>query len=405
VKKLLSVLLVLSLTLSLSLFSCEKKSDNNKNDDSKEEPTRELTAEEKAIMDEVISIMEDDTYDTNSVIDWFCGDFMVDGIQSQTMDINRIYKIGDVLAVEKTNGETTYQTVRNSKLYTINRTNDGTKLNLENTQDYPYDYPLGIFTAFGIDMSAVYVSDEATDKEPKVSYDSLEVSKDKKSVTFTKEYLDDLAKYVCSSLDAKEKEMNKFLKNMTASGEFTLKDQTAKINIEGNIKSVGDIKIEMCLTFKDSRPSYSASSISLTTESEGVPVTTTVEQELDHFVFNTDYTALIGFDANVTTTTESEATQNGVVLKYTNSVKNTYKFFSGPRANLDIEIVATQLVSAGGQTQASTSDITLSYNSSSCWYKIRANKEYISGLNALSASFGTPQNVTIPEDIYTVLPK
>lgn len=410
-KKFLSVLLVFSLLLSSALFSCENKPDNDKDDeDEKEkEPVRELTEEEKAIMDEVIFLMEDDTYDTDELISKFFGDFYVDSFDSgnnQDDNLSKIYKIGDVLAVEsKLAPETNYQTIVNSKLCTVNRTNDGAKLHLSNTEEYPYGYPLSIFTAFGVDMSSVYSTEESDEEEPKVTYDSLTVSKDKKSVTFSDGYLKEVAKFICTAFEPTEKELNKFLDEMSASGVFTLDDQTAKFSFEGVMGDLGSIKMETSFTYKDKKPDSLTSSITLTMESDGVPVTTTQESIIRNMEYDND--ELVSLTVVNRTITSSKYTQNGVEVDYSSVVIGNYDFMlenSAP-ANVVISVDAENNVSYAGFQQQSRSNLSFSVRNNLLSYNVSVDGLQQSYLFANYATFATPENVTIPEDIYTVLPK
>ncbi len=400
-KKFLSVLLVFSLILSLSLFSCENKSDNQKDDGDE----KELTAEEKAIMDDVIFLMEDDTYDPNELIGKFFGDFSIESFGSADLPYSKIYKIGDVLAVEYPNSDTSYQIVKDSKLCTVFRTNDGTKLHLESEQEYPYDYPLSVFTAFGIDMSSVYSPNEAAEDEPKVTYDSLSVSEDKKSVTFSDEYLKEVAKYLCGAFDASEKEIEKFADEMTARGVFTLDDQTAKFSFKGKIKSIGDLKMETSFSFVDKKPSALTSSITLTTESNGVPVTTTQEQKISDMSYENE--ELASLTVVTRTLANSKVTQNGVTVDATNIVNGNYSFrlTDSLPSFVFISVNAEEMVTYGKQTQTARSSVSLSFRDKIFTYNMSVNGIQQSYIDAEGMTFKAPENVTIPEDIYTVLPK
>ena len=405
-KKFLSVLLVFSLLLSSALFSCENKPDNKDDGDEKEkEPARELTEEEKAIMDEVIFLMEDDTYDTDELIGKFFGDFYVDRFDGSDLPYSKIYKVGDVLAIEYKNNETNYQIVKDSKLCTVTRTNDGAKLHLSSNEDYPYSYPLSVFTAFGVDMSSVYSTEESTEEEPKVTYDSLTVSKDKKSVTFSDDYLKEVAKFICTAFEPTEKELNKFLDEMSASGVFTLDDQSAKFSFEGVMGDLGSIKMETSFSYKDKKPASLTSSITLTMESDGVPVTTTQENIIRNMEYEND--ELVSLTVESRNLTNSKATQNGVTVDYSTSVIGVYDFIlenSAP-ATLNVMVNANQTISYAGQKQESSSSLTLFVKDNNLTYDLSANGLQQAYIAAEGFTFSTPENVTIPEDIYTVLPK
>lgn len=402
-KKLLSLLLVFSLLLSLSLLSCEKKTEKPKDEGEEKEPTREITAEEKAIFDDVIFIMEDDTYDTNEFIAKFFCDFSIDQINTPDLPYSRIYKIGDVVALENLNGETTYQKVIDGKLHHVYRTNDGAKLYLEKSEEYPYSYPLSVFTVFGIDMSQVYSASEPEQDEPMLKYEDLYLSEDKKSVTFSDDYLEDLAKYLCVSLDPSEKEMKEFLKNMKAEGVYTIDDETVKFTIEGKFKTLGEIKLEASYTQKDGKPSEISMTMSMSVDQDGVPITTTIEHNISGMTY-AESGELKHLVVQTKSTTEYQVEQNGVTVDYEIFSRGIYRLGLVDNAPkyIDVDIRTESKARYLGQFQNSISILSVRTDSDELYYNLNIG-DIIDF--RVKFSFGTPQNVTIPEDIYTVLPE
>lgn len=402
-KKFLSVLLVFSLILSISLFSCENKPDDQKDDGDE----KELTAEEKAIMDDVIFLMEDDTYDPNELIGKFFGDFSIESFGSADLPYSKIYKIGDVLAVDyKNSSDTSYQIVKDSKLCTVYRTSDGTKIHLESEQEYPYDYPLSVFTAFGIDMSSVYSPNEAAEDEPEVTYDSLTVSEDKKSVKFSKDYLKDVARYLCKSFEADDKEIDKFVKDMSASGVYTLDDRTVNFTIKGNIESIGDVEIKTSAAYSgDNEPSLISTSITITTEVNGAPVTTTQEQDISCNEYQNGELSKVSVSTR--TIVKTEVTQNGVTIDVMNVTNGNYTFALTDSLPFyaSIDVKAEQIMTYAGQSQRSNSSVSLSLRDKNFTYRTSVNGIQQSYIEAEVVSFRAPENTAIPDDIYTVLPK
>ena len=409
-KRFLSVLLVLTLLLSMSLLSCESKPDNQKEDNEEEkEPVKELTAEEKAIMDDLIFLMEDDTYDTDELIGKFFCDFTIDRFDGADLPYSRIYKSGDVLAVENKNNETNYQIVKNSKLCAVIRTNDGAKLHLESEQEYPYDYPLSIFTAFGIDMSSIYSPSEAAEDEPEVTYDSLTVAKDKKSVVFSDEYLADVAKFLCSSIEPNkpsDDEMKKFVNEMTASGVYTLDDQTAKFSIEGAIESFGNIKLETSFSFEGKKPSSILTSISVAMENDGAIVNATNEVNIRNMTYEND--ELVSLTVEHRELTNLQSTEDSGTIEATFFTVGTYDFMLENSLPSSVSIMVNQEQNTkinGTQAANSSSSLTFFVKDNNLAYDISQNGLQQSYIAAEGVAFKAPDNVTIPEDIYTVLPK
>ena len=60
-------------------------------------------------------------------------------------------------------------------------------------EEAPQNMSLNIFSAFGIDMSAIYSFDAGEDEfegeMPKLTYEDLNISEDRKTVTFSNEYM------------------------------------------------------------------------------------------------------------------------------------------------------------------------------------------------------------------------
>ena len=105
--------------------------------------------------------------------------------------------------------------------------------------------------------------------------------------------------------------------------------------------------------------------------------------------------------------TNSKATQNGVTVDYSTSVIGVYDFIlenSAP-ATLNVMVNANQTISYAGQKQESSSSLTLFVKDNNLTYDLSANGLQQAYIAAEGFTFSTPENVTIPEDIYTVLPK
>ena len=406
-KRILSLLLILSLFLCLSLISCDNQIDDPRIDDEEEET--ELSAEDKALLDDIIFLLNDDTYDSSEFIGKFFGDFYIDSFDSgndQDNNLSKIYKIGDVLAVEsKLSPETNYQIVVNSKLCTVNRTHDGAKLHLSNTEDYPYNYPLSIFTAFGIDMSSVYSTEESKIEEPEATYDSFIISDDKKSVQFSQSYLRSLAKYLCSSMEMSSEEMTDFLERAMMDSSFDVEKQKFSIVIESTIESVGDIKIETDATFEDKKPASMRTCITMNAVSDGVPVTTTQEQIMRNMKYEND--ELVSLTIENRSITNTEYTQNGVAVKYFTSVIGVYDFITegGKPSSVSIMVNSDQNISYPGQSQETHASLNFLVKDGNLTYDLSSAGLQQSYLAAEGVTLTTPENVTIPEDIYTVLPK
>lgn len=409
-KKFLSILLIFSLVLSTLLFSCEdkdKSKDKTDKEQEQEQTDDDKLEKEKAILDSVIFLMEDDTYDTDNVVSKFFGDFVLDGFGSASEPISKIYKVDDFLVVEYKDGDVVYQTVKDSCLYTVQRSAKTNEL-LVDEEEYPYDCPLSIFGAFGIDMSMVYSTEdvELTEEFPVATYDSLTVSEDQKSVTFSEDYLKQLARSLVSSFEPEDGEMQKFLSGMSASGVFSVLDQSIKFTIEGTLESFGDITCEVTMSFRDKKPYSVKGVVSLTTESEGIPMIITQENEIHNMIYDRN-DELISLRVINRSTEEYQYNYDGVAVDYSSSFVENYLFTLENAAAKEFQgfIDINETISASGQTQKATASVQLILGTASMSYSSIVNGEEEDRIEADHVSLQTPENVTIPEDVYNVLPK
>lgn len=399
-KKFLSILLIFSLLMSMSLFSCENKSDNKKDDDDEKEPTEELTAEEKAVLDRILENMSesDSSFSYEDFVDDFFGDFYIKRFDSSTGIVDMFKKNGYVVT-NKTNNESLYQTLQNGKLCTVNRYNGGQSQRLNPKEDWPYAYPLSIFTAFGVDMSGVYSTETSDVQEPTLTLEDLSFSKDKKTVKFSDRYIKELATALTASFEFTNSELEEFLSSMDASGEYTLSEEKYSFNICGEIESQGKITINASYTYKNCVPHSSEVEISL----EKDDILTSMKMGQRDMKFENG--KLVDITLESTQNIVQTIVSQGVSMKTTTVKKSTYGFETegGVPSNIMINVNADVTAEYAGQKQTSNSTLIFWVVDGNLTYDVSSDGLQQSHIAAEGVVFETPANKTIDSDVINLI--
>lgn len=97
-----------------------------------------------------------------------------------------------------------------------------------------------IFTAFGIDTGAVY-GVEAEDDVIELTKDMLTVSEDNKTCTFSKAYIDEMAKMICESMGYSKTQTDRFLEKYTGSGVYSVSENKITFEIKCKDTTLGNV--------------------------------------------------------------------------------------------------------------------------------------------------------------------
>ena len=181
------------------------------------ETTQDPAAE--ALKNEVLELMEDDDGDKESLTTLFipfCGDYTVGNFSKSNdfaVSLDSIYQKNGVSTIKYADGSYTHTVVRDGVQFSINE-KDG-KSELAGTLDVAVDsYVPSVFYDFGIDISPFYSGKgENTDdiEDPKLTADMLSVDAAYQICTFSDEYVREVARLLCASLDYNEAETQEFL--------------------------------------------------------------------------------------------------------------------------------------------------------------------------------------------------
>ena len=390
-KKLLSLILSLCLLCSLFLVSCGTDEQKKDQEDEKQEEKDPKTE----IFDTVIAMLSEERYDVEGFLDDYFGEFYVPALSNGQNKF--IFKKGDVVASAQNNGETLYLKVKDGKLSTVCRTDDGAKLHLESTVDYPYSYPLSIFTSFGIDMSGVYSIEENTVEEPELDYADLELSEDGKTVVFGEEYMSKLAIYLFQSMDDAEKD----LKDLEATGVYTVADEKIVFEISANSETHGKLKAYCSYTEENGVPSSSVAEISMDKDGTVASMKATLKD------MKFENGKLSSFVEEFVKTAVASGVSNGTAYTQTSTQTSTYSFEKkdGKAANFDIEIITNAVLEYSGGKQTSDSTVSFSVIDGNLNYTATANGQNAGSVSSSGVTFGDTSSLTIPEEVYNTFPK
>ena len=410
-KKVLSILLAFSFLLSLSLYSCQTKPTSDNSNDNKE-PERDIEAENQAIREDVIFLLNDETYDPNNFVVKFLGDFYISGLKNTNLSgetyitYPTVYKTDDFLVHHKQGFETVYQTVLSNTIYVIKKPSDGREAFYSDSTPYNKNSPLNIFDVFDMDISSFYyVIKNPNIKVPTATHENISVSEDQKSVLFSKEYLKEIVSYTCRNIVENKSELDDFMRKMSAKGGYLVDEQRAEVLVEGNLDSLGEVKISMIYIFDGKKPVSITSSISSTVTTNSTPVTTVMKQEYTDMTYKND--ELVSMNIEVSTDVAAEKTENGVKVEYTSSYVEKYFFEldnSIPKtitADIKYEETMTYL----GKVETASAESSLSIKDNALTLTTTVDNEVKDKIVATEVCFTVPDNITIPEDVYSALPK
>lgn len=410
-KKFLSILLTLSLLSSTLLFSCE---DKNKSKEPKQPEGNEQDEElnkEKAILENVVFLMNEDVNGENDkdVINKFFGDFMIDGFvqSSEASLISRIYKIDNILVTEYKDGDTIYEAVKNDVLYVMYKPKKSSSVSLEKYEK-ENEWPLNIFDVFGFDMSNVYSNDaeSSDDVLPKVTYDDLTLSEDHTTVTFSDDYLKAIAKNTVEAFDSfTNDEKEDFMDGILVNCAFTVPDQTFTFNFEATFEGYGDLTADITISFKDNKLCDYIGNVSITTEVEGIPVTMTMVTSQNDTVYDVDNN-VVSANLMIRQIQECEYLVDGITVDYSLTSDCYFSFVcenSAPKVYMLEE--TKESMSHTGASKTSTSSKELIVENSTLRYTETADGKVVERVTSDHVSLTTPENVTIPKNVYAAIRK
>ena len=231
-KHLLKLGLCVLLSLSLLLSACNKPSEED----------GPLTADD--VKARVIKLMTEsnERQDPSTLFSFFDGDFSVSDITGKT-------EHGETIRSIKRKGAVTQVSTSIMTYYGVEAAGF-----LFYADDYqgeagvyrvlPLDADAAelstIFTVFGIDTSA-FCGGDSDDTMPTLSPDMLTVSEDLSTCTFSKDYIDTIAREICEAMSYNAAQTADFLKKYQGSGTYSVAENKLSFEISLNDRALGNL--------------------------------------------------------------------------------------------------------------------------------------------------------------------
>lgn len=246
-KNLLSILLLACLLLSTA--SCNNRglspseSDTDKENGSQTTESESVTEEER-IKNAVLDLIRESEMreDPGTMFAHFDGDFQISNITSSLLKVQSIKRKNAVMTVT-TNSDSYYSVEAAGHLFVVSeyKGNPHMMSDLPLQADAPQNST--VFTAFGMDTSAVYGLDAEEDPNEMIALteDMLTVSADKQTCTVAKEYLDAMATVLCEALGYSKSKTELFLKQYEGSGIYSAAENKLSFEIKVNHSSLGNV--------------------------------------------------------------------------------------------------------------------------------------------------------------------
>ena len=313
------------------------------------------------------------------------------------------------MAIEYKSGESEYQALSQGKLYNISKASKTDKATLVSVEEAPQDMSLNIFSAFGIDMSAIYSFDAGEDElegdMPKLTYEDLDISEDRKTVTFSNDYLLALAKLIVKNIELEEHQEQSFLETMSVDGGYFPFEQKLRFKFTGTLVDLGELTIEMETDAKGQVINGTTSAVTIVAEVDGIKTTTTQRQAVSYMVSKEGEVYHVEISNKRIITVEDTKSQDPSVhhteeslfAKFTLENSMPSKFYVSETLNETVTTLDTQ-----EQINVRT---TFDFWGNSLNYDIVSHSNSIIRIDMDLVTLYVPGNVSVPQDVLELVPK
>lgn len=283
-------LVVLLLALLLSFPSCKNRGETG------DAPTATATSEqetppteEEQVKKKALDLMQTSQTQKSptELFAHFAGDFQITGFTASQDGIRSVKRKNAVTLVDA--GELCYYGVEAAGyLFYAADYNQSAEISACFPLSADASDSSTVFTAFGIDTSALYTGTDAADEEDgaeTLTSDMLTVSDDKTECEFSKVYIDTLAKALCREMGFPDALTTSFLKNYTGSGVYSAAKNQVTFDIRVKDTQLGSVHQTVKFATDQAGKWYTYSYLEYSNASAGIPTPIVVEIECKDVVY------------------------------------------------------------------------------------------------------------------------
>lgn len=411
-KRFLSVLL--SICLLILFCSCNDNGVSSLEELEVDEPSKkteepskktEEPIDEEQIKKTVMQLMEHSEMQESpaSLFSYFDGDYEISDFARSNIGINSVKRKNNASLVS-TYGVKYYGVEASSSLFYVSE-NGG-------YYDFLGFVPLHanvgqkstIFTAFGIDTSVIYGTEDEEYDEIALTEKMLTVSKDGKTCTFSKDYIDEMVKIICEELEFTDEQKDTFLDKYEGSGVYSVKDNKITFDIKLEDATLGNIRETVSYSIdKDGKVNYSTFA-EYSNPSIGIDYPYSIEINYNNVLYkdNKPVSAVIQYK----TTEDYSYYEGSALVKATATVSSTFRLDLSDAQHPYATALkqTTQEESYKGQTWTYRSqvNVTVDLGKATSQFTFSQNEdgETVTSLVADKVKFSTPYDFpTVPQGV------
>lgn len=358
-----------------------------------------VTDEDSRLREAVITLMKEsaDQQDPGSLFSDFAGDYEISGISTG------IY--GERVRSIKRKGAVSYVSADGVNYYGVEAAGnvfyaadrDGKSKVVEHftAQEVPAGMST-IFVPFGIDTGVLTggMEDERIDLTPQM----LTVSADKQTVTFSRQYIDELAKQICEGLGYNDAQTAAFLRDYKGSGVYAAATNTVTFELERKDAALGNIRQVTRYSVGKNRTVNAYSLMEYSNPALGI--TTPLRTELDYRDVVYRDGAPVSATIQVKTTTDVSFydgyAQDAVYISATQTIDTTFVLDCTNAARPKAAATSVQLLTEAYRGESSTykTVLRLSVDPGSSGTKLdfteQRDGDTVTTLKATGLTFATP---------------
>lgn len=281
----------------------------------------------------------------------FLGDYVVDSFTPQDECPTRMWKKGDVTAMEYADGTAEYYVLHDGQYVIIDLADDAL------TPYYVYDAEgeiPSIFGEFGFDVSSFYSPDgeDASGLDlPDLSADLISVNGDGTVCTVDDSFMQAFIRNLCAGLDYTEDETAIFLGTAEYSASYVTAERTFTMTLKGNIDRLGDVDMAVIVSDTEESGPVLRLGMDVTVTMEGIPVTVETEFVFRDLRYNGE--ELVGATMMQTVRSGTDFSIGGVTGKQEMTEATVYVFDCAKKGEEEVKVthVRTSLSSFGANEE------------------------------------------------------